>query len=118
MVHVKRKLVPVGGKQDEDIQQWAEAQWVEADIIIRRVRESIQAIDLEKYSADTGTSTSSQATEDSNTNSISPETVRSVHKGLGVITWDGTDDLANPMNWPVKKKAGVITIMAIVTLLT
>jgi hypothetical protein len=117
MVHHEREAVPVEKEQDESVQQWAEAQWEDVDMIIGRVRESILYFDLERYSADFE-ATSSYSTAYSNLNSISPETDRLNHNELEEISWDGPDDQANPMNWPIKKKAGVITIMAMMTLLT
>src|SRR5277367_1617130 len=102
MVHIKRKPVPVEGNQDEGIQLWAEAQWREADIIIRRVKESVQIIDLERSSTEVETTISSQTTAYSNANSISTETVRPNHKEREVISWNGPNDPANPMNWATK----------------
>lgn len=34
-----------------------------------------------------------------------------------VVDWDGPDDLANPYNWPAKKKWGNIAILSLLTLL-
>ncbi|KAF1998002.1 MFS general substrate transporter [Amniculicola lignicola CBS 123094] len=35
-----------------------------------------------------------------------------------IVDWDGPDDPQNPMNWPAKKKWGVIAVLSLVTLIT
>jgi hypothetical protein len=35
-----------------------------------------------------------------------------------LVSWDGPDDINNPFNWPVKKKARQVLLMAVNTFIT
>lgn len=46
------------------------------------------------------------------------EEERQRQRDPNVVTWDGPDDLENPMNWPMKKKWMNIAVLSVLTLVT
>jgi hypothetical protein len=41
-----------------------------------------------------------------------------LQKDPNLVSWDGNDDTNNPFNWPVKKKALQVVLMAVNTFIT
>jgi hypothetical protein len=76
-------------------------------------------VDLERCSIEKERPTSSQIS--GICNAEASDRNPNYHKALvklELINWDGPDDPANPMNWPVRKRAGMISVLAVLTLLS
>jgi hypothetical protein len=113
-------MVPTEESEYQNIRQWCAAQWRESSATLRTLRQPIDAVDLERCSADNERPTLSQVSGiwNAGASGRDPTNYHKTLAKLELINWDGPDDPANPMNWPVRKRAGIVSVLAVLTLLT
>jgi hypothetical protein len=96
---------PYQATEIEDIANWAAIQWENSDISLSRLSDWTGSVDvLERPNADLG--------------SPVPERHLVAKPTLDMTSWDGPNDPANPMNWSNWRKAGIISTIALLTLIT
>jgi hypothetical protein len=89
----------------EDIAKWAAIQWENSDISLSRLSDWTGSVDvLERSNVHLG--------------SPVPDRHPVAKPTLDMMGWDGPNDPANPMNWSNWKKAGIISTIAFLTLIT
>jgi hypothetical protein len=47
-----------------------------------------------------------------------PTNLEKTPKDTNVVDWDGPEDPANPINWPLAKKIAAISIVSLITMLS
>lgn len=89
----------------EDIAKWAAIQWENSDISLSKLSDWTGSVDVFER-------------PNVHLDSPVPERHLVAKPTLDKTSWDGPNDPANPMNWSNWRKAGIISTIALLTLIT
>jgi hypothetical protein len=124
-------MVPMEGNEHQDIQQWAAAQWEESDISSWALGKLIERPTSTRFSGvwslnpNVPNISGDQSTPRDLSSPSHPGTPNKRNSDyykqlvkVEFVSWEGPADPANPMNWSARKKAGLLSVLGVLTLLT